>query len=424
MSIRPARLALVLFGLAAVAGGAYAAHAVLLKTITVRIAVASASGRDALALRALAEALTASGRRTRLQIIAAGSTEKSLAMVTGRQAELASVRADAPMPSGVASYAVLYREAAILAAPSGSKIDSWRALKQRTLAVTGDTPPDDPLIVALLALHGASDAKRLALPADGLAEALRKNSVQAVAYVGPLAAVAGGAVPTARKAALAKRLQQIVGLDDAEQLAELDKRYEEAIVPAGALHSSPPLPAESVTTLAVQRHLIGRETAIAAIVYGMLRDMLEARRTAQRDFPELAQMGAPDLEKAAAVPVQADARAYFNGEERSLWDVLGDWIFIGPLLLGMLGTALVSIWRFVRAGGDDAFASEATQKLLAIGVAASRARTPEDKAALAADYDRLLDEIGPKIARAPPDPDSVAPLIAACEFAGRAVAGR
>ena len=74
---------------------------------------------------------------------------------------------------------------------------------------------------------------------------------------------------------------------------------------------------------------------------------MEARRDLLGEYPILAQMSAPDTDKDALIPVHPGAAAYFDGDEKSIFDKYGDQFFYGSMLLGSLMSLLAATWKFM-----------------------------------------------------------------------------
>ncbi|HRK25086.1 MAG TPA: hypothetical protein PLQ11_09055, partial [Beijerinckiaceae bacterium] len=117
-----------------------------------------------------------------------------------------------------------------------------------------------------------------------------------------------------------------------------------------SLRAAPPLPAEGVATLGVARHLMVRESIPGLMSNRLVHALLDAKRALSGQNPALAQMGAPDLEADAVVRVHSGSRVLFQGEERSLLALAMEWIYAIPLLLGLVGTLVMGIVRWLRPG--------------------------------------------------------------------------
>ena len=329
--------ALIGFGLI---GGGYYLYARFVKEETVRIAVESATADDALLLGAINEWMTGQGRRYRIRLVPASSPAHALEMLRGKRVEIASVRADTVSGADISSMMVIFREVAVLLAPKGSPVTSWNSLSRRPLGLTGGTVSYDPLLKALLKSAGVDEPMLVQVPPENVHDELTKRTILATVFIGP---VPGANLRNLRRLGSMRNARTVLNaieLPDSEALAARDKRYTSETIPAGALRPNPPLPDEGIDTLGVSRHLMVRSSVPPLVVTRVLRDFLDAARALQVQHPLLAQAGAPSVEADAFVKVHKGPRAFFNGEDRGLVEVLLDWVYVVPLAFGAIGTLI------------------------------------------------------------------------------------
>jgi hypothetical protein len=82
-------------------------------------------------------------------------------------------------------------------------------------------------------------------------------------------------------------------------------------------------------------------------VTALAKAIMDARRDLLGEYPILAQMSAPNTDKDALIPVHPGAAAYFDGEEKTIFDKYGDQFFYGTMLLGSLMSVLAAVWKFM-----------------------------------------------------------------------------
>lgn len=329
------------------AGAIYVAYQRHLKETVVRIAVVSTAGQDAVLLTALDRWLAENGRRITLRLVPSGSEAQSLELLRTKKVEAASARADSVSGQGIASMMVLYREIAVLLAPQGSPVTTWRDLNRRTLGVTLGTSHQDPLLQSLLKANGVDDSLMVSVAPENVRSELQKRAILATAFVTP---VPGDNLRHMRRLGSlrdARGALSVLEVPDAEALASRDKRYSAITIAAGVLRPNPPLPEEGTETLAVARHLMTREATSSLATTRLVRELLEATRALQLSHPLLSQAGAPDIEADAFVRVHAGPKALFNGEDRGLLALFLEWIYIVPLVVGGLASAGVWFHRWV-----------------------------------------------------------------------------
>lgn len=330
-----------------VLGAIHAVYQRFFREHVVRIAVVSAKGQDAVLLGAINDWLTAQGRRTRLRLVESGGEPQNLDWLRSKKVEIASLRSDSISGQGVASMMVLYNEVAVLLAPEKSPVTSWRDLNRRPLGVTAGTSMQDPLLQALLRANGVDDSLMVTVAPENVREDMQKRAILAVAFVTP---VPGNNLRQLRRFGSFRDPRgplNLLDVPDAETLALRDKRYAATTIPTGALRPLPPLPDEATETLAAPRHLMVREGASSLATTRTLRDLLEATRALQLTHPLLAQAGAPDIAADAFVRVHKGPKSLFNGEDRGLTELVLEWIYVVPLVLGALATLGSWLYRWL-----------------------------------------------------------------------------
>ena len=108
------------------------------------------------------------------------------------------------------------------------------------------------------------------------------------------------------------------------------------------------LPEESVTTLQVATYLVADRDVPSDVVSLLTRSLFEERQKVSADSPIATLIKAASTNKDAIFHVHPGAKAYYDGEEKTLMERYGDWLFYGPMLLGALGSALVGLRRFLQ----------------------------------------------------------------------------
>lgn len=383
------RWILVAFVALGLLGAGVFAYKFLWQEYTFRVAVTSTDGDDAQAVQTIARWFASEKRRFRLKLIATGSTEKSVQLLQSRGAELALFRADEPQHKGIESIAVLFKELAVLGVPKGSTVSSWRDLKGKAAVVTGSTQVNDTLLKTMLRLHGAYDTKITYAAPDKVFEILNKQkAAQAMMLVTPLRGRSTYDLRKSNPTLQMKDVPKILEVEDTDVVTEQDKRYVEATIPAGALRSTPPVPSENITTLAVNRHIMVRREIPDALISRLLQQLLDARRALQAENPLIAQIAAPDLEKDAAVQVHSGARNYYNNEETSFTDFLSDWLYIAPMILGAVGSLIVGLFQFLKPSKAET-CENLVSRLVALRRKVQAAKTPEDILAVEAEFEHL-----------------------------------
>src|SRR5205085_4711061 len=135
--------------------------------------------------------------------------------------------------------------------------------------------------------------------------------------------------------------------EDAAAIAAVSPAYEAGEVPAGLFGGAPMLPAKSVTTLEVATYLVADRHVPNDVISDLARSLFEERQKMSADAPIASLIKSASTDKDAIFPVHPGAKVYYDGEETTLMERYGDWLFYGPMLMGALGSVLAAILRFL-----------------------------------------------------------------------------
>jgi TRAP-type uncharacterized transport system substrate-binding protein len=403
----------------AVIGAGFAAYGYFNRQVTLRVAVTSAEAEDAALVTSLNRWFSANGRRYRLRTVVIDDIEKAFKSVIEGSADFISVRADKTPPPQLASVAVLYKEAAIVVALPQSGVTTLAQLKGKTIGVVSKTVGDDPLLRTLLRQQGVTDARFMPLEVNQLQGEIQKRTIQAIAHVSPLNGALTMELRSMRPLRNMRGEPRLLGLEDAETVAKLDRYYEDFDVPAGALRTAPPLPNETISTLAVSRHLVGRRGTASLFVGRFLADLMDARRGILADLPLAGQISAPDTEQNAVMPVHPGAVAFFDNEQVTLYEFLTEWSYVILLAAGAIGTGLVGLAHRLWPDTERSSLSELTVAFVALKRDAGHVEKGEALAALEKRLLALLTLMGEKFEEGEIDRADVHTILMSADMAER-----
>jgi hypothetical protein len=145
----------------------------------------------------------------------------------------------------------------------------------------------------------------------------------------------------------AKASLGLVPIESAGAIEEVSPPFKSYELPKGTLRGSPPVPDDDLTTLRVPYFLVANKNLSDDAVTALTKAMMETRRELVGEFPVLAQVMAPSTDKDAYVPIHPGAAAFFDGDEKTIFDKYGDQFFYGSMLLGTLMSVLAAIWKFM-----------------------------------------------------------------------------
>ena len=183
-------------------------------------------------------------------------------------------------------------------------------------------------------------------------EAFRGKHIQALLLVVPLTERYMGAIRMMAQGMPKGRLV-MVPVDAAGAIAEMEKAYESFDIPKGTLRGSPPLPDDDMTTLRIPYYIVANSKLDDTVVNDLAKAIMTARRALIQQNPLLAQIAAPSTDKDAYIPIHPGAQAYFDGDETTLLDKYGDFIWYGSMALGALTSLFAALVSFIRADVVD-----------------------------------------------------------------------
>ncbi|MGL4727971.1 MAG: TAXI family TRAP transporter solute-binding subunit [Bosea sp. (in: a-proteobacteria)] len=366
----------------------------LKRTVTLQIAVTSLEGEDAKLISALNRWMIGKNGRYRLRPVEVSSVKDGLDALARREVQFAVARADMAWPATVASALVLFKDKAVIVSVPRRGISTLNQLQDKTIGVVGSTAPDDAMLAMIMRSGGVTNAKFVHVKIQDLATAISRNQVQALAHVGPFVGAGLSDTRAARLLSMGTGGPVVLGLEDAEAVAAQDRRYEGFDIPAGSLRARPALPDETISTLAVARHLVVHRNTSSFFVSRFVAEMLDAKRGVLPTNPISTQMDAPDVETNAAAPVHPAASAYFSDEETSIGELITEWAYLALMILGGIGTA--SVWAIHKIWPE----ANAQMSNLALAFLALRrdALGPESDASnLRAQHDALMEQLEEQI---------------------------
>jgi len=354
---------------------------------TLTVAVGSIDGEAAKAMSAMASQLVSTNAPVRFKVIDTGTALEAAKAFAAGKVNLAVVRGDVGDLSQGGSVVIVARVVALLVAPPGSSIDGIAALKGHTVGVIGGET-NSRLIDALSKEYGLVRVKTFKDVALADARhALQTEEISALLVVIPLSekylALVRGMFQQSPKLS-----PTLISIDAAGAIAGADRAYESFDVPKGTLRGSPPVPEDDLTTLRTSLYLVANKKLSKDLVATLTQTIMKVRRELLVEQPIFAQITAPSTDPDANVPLHPGAANFYNGNTQSFMDEYGNWIYLTPMILGGLATALATAWKFLGVGRSE---SEAPlDALYALARRIRKADTETELGAIEEDIDNIL----------------------------------
>jgi TRAP-type uncharacterized transport system substrate-binding protein len=356
------------------------------KTLTA--AVGAQEGEVVKMMSTIATQLASVGAPVRLKVIETrDATQAAKALATG-QVNLAVARSDTKELANARTVVVLTYGVVLLAVPPNSPVEELSDLKGKTVGVVGGEI-NHPIVEALFPDNQASRTavklKDLAL-ADA-AQALKSKSINALLVVAPVSDKYRAMVRGFFEGS-GKGQPKLLSVDSAEAIANARPAYESYELPKGSLRGSPPLPDDDLTTLRVPLYILVQKNLRDDTVTALAKAIMDTRRDFISSEPLLAHLASPNTDKDAFIPVHPGAAAYFDGEVLGFFDKYENQLFYGPMILGILMSALAAVWKFMGLGRHPQ--AEPLDLLDGLAARIREARSASELEAIEDDIDNLL----------------------------------
>ncbi|MGB8608430.1 TAXI family TRAP transporter solute-binding subunit, partial [Bradyrhizobium sp.] len=150
-----------------------------------------------------------------------------------------------------------------------------------------------------------------------------------------------------------KALPVLIPIDSATAIAEMERAYESFDVPKGTLHGAPPVPDDDLTTLRTSLYLVARKSLNSDLMANFTRTLMKVRRDLLAEQPIFAQITAPSTDPDAFLPLHPGAAAFYNSTQQSFMDEYGNYIYLGPMILGGIASVLAAAWKFLGIGQPE-----------------------------------------------------------------------
>ena len=381
------RFVLVVGVVGLVSGTSLVAYRYYARPVTLSVAVGSIDGEAAKAMSAIASRLVSINAPVRLKVIDSGTALEAAKTFAAGNADLAVVRGDVGDLSKAQAVVVVSHVVALIIAPPGSSIDSMDKLKGHRVGVIGGDA-NTKIVDVLSKGYGLDRAKVFKdIAFSDARRAIQSKEVGALLIVIPLAekylSLVRGFFQHGPKA-----LPVLIPIDSAGAIAEAERAYESFDVPKGTLRGAPPVPDDDLTTLRASLYLVANKKLGSDLITTLTQTIMSVRRDLLHEQPIFAQITAPSTDADAYLPLHPGAAAFYNGTQQSFMDQYGNWIYLTPMVLGGIATALAAAWKFLGIG-NPATRAGPLDSLYALG---RRIRNADSEAELL-DIEEEIDDI-------------------------------
>jgi TRAP transporter TAXI family solute receptor len=385
---RRVRIALVAGVVAFACGAGIFAYGYLTRPETLTVAAGSADGDAFRLMSAIAARMASTNSSVRLRVLDKGTALDAVKAFSLGEADLATARGDIGDLSPARTVVIVANAVVLIVVPPDSPIAKMEDLKGKTVGVLS-LDLNHRVVQAIAKEYDLNTAKTTFkdLALKDVVQAVRSKQVSAVLTVRAITekylAIVRDLFPPQGKHEVG-----LVPIESAGAISAVDRAYESYDLPKGTIRGSPPVPEDDLTTLRIPFYLIANKNLSDDVVATLTKELMDGRRDLMAEYPLLAQLSAPNMDKDAYIPIHPGAAAYFNGEQRTFFDKYGDLIFYGSILLGSFASVLAGTWKFISRDPSGADRTALT-RLYALASPIGHAMSEEDLS----DAEQAIDEI-------------------------------
>jgi TRAP-type uncharacterized transport system substrate-binding protein len=304
---------------------------------TLRIATTPVGERGEIFLTALKQEIASEGARIQLSLVENPSVWTSAQAFKEHKADAAVVRADDPAVTGGRTVLVLRTIYVALLVPASTAIDAISKLKGKKIGVLAGELGIDPMAKVVIDFYGFDEKQVVRLGLSDLSDSLQHRQVAALLVTGPTGpGRIADAIEVFRK--LTKRPPKFLDLVEAPSITDRFAVYDEAEIGVGAFSGSPAVPSEKVTTISTSLLLVAQASLSNHAAGELTRVVLATKARVAAILPEAGHIVAPSTDKDELLPAHPGTVAFLEGEQTNLLDETMNWIFLGSMLTGLLGS--------------------------------------------------------------------------------------
>jgi TRAP-type uncharacterized transport system substrate-binding protein len=270
-------------------GGAFLIVALLLGAFylwqpraTLRITTGPAGGKAQRFIASFISVATAEHPRIRFETVTVPDLEASSKALEEGRVDIAPVRSDVRPPANGQTLVILRRDVIAIILPHGSPIKAVAGLSGKTIAIPAGPAQDhnSQALDAILNYYNVapSAVKRVFLPMSEIGRAIsERHAVSSVS-------------------AATKRAPKILEIDEGDAIAKRSPGFEAVDVPEGAFRGRPPVPGDTVKSLAVTYRFAIPLRMLNVVAGAMIRSILKTKSKLIAAAPLASQIEAPDTE--------------------------------------------------------------------------------------------------------------------------------
>jgi uncharacterized protein len=320
------------------------------KTEHLTLAAGASSGESYILGSALKTVVERHYPRIRITLLETGGTVENLQMLQNGRAQLATAQSDILPGSKARAVAVLYEDTFQLLVPKDSQVQNLVDLQGRRIALakSGGQFQSFLRVVEHFGLHqadfhfvGANDEAAADAFLNGRADAIFR--VRAIGDPSIQQLVQSGKV-------------RFLPIEHAAAMKIKYPAFEAALIPVGAYLGNPPVPAQDVPTVAVQRTLLARDSANAAAIRAVTGTLIERRQEIMQEIPLgmtevrllLVQVRRPEPQAGLGPALHPGALSFYDKDKPSFLLAHADYVGLILTVALMAGSWIWELKRWMQ----------------------------------------------------------------------------
>jgi TRAP-type uncharacterized transport system substrate-binding protein len=324
-----------------------------------RIATTPIDERGEIFLTSFKQEIASERARIQLSLVENPNIWASARAFKDQKVDAALVRADDPAVTGGKKVLVLRTVYVALLVPASTAIDAISKLKGKKIGVLTDELGIDPMAKAVLDFYRFDEKQVARLRLSDLADSLLHRQLAALLVTGPTGpGPITDAIEVFRK--LTKRPPKFLDLVEAPSITDRFPVYDEAEIGVGAFSGSPVVPSESATTISTSMLLVAQASLSNHAAGELTRVVLATKARVAAILPEVGHIVAPSTDKDQLLPTHPGTVAFLEGEQTNMLDDFMNWIFLGSMLTGALGSLAAWLNKVKGRRKGDGLDDEAT----------------------------------------------------------------
>ena len=290
--------------------------------------------------KAIAAVVERNHPHIRIELVETGGSSESVQLMSEGKLDLATVQADVVSRGNIRMISILYPALFQLVVRTDSGIETLKDLEGKTVALPPITSGQYRAFWFLANHFGLAPEGIDAIPMPD------RESIRAIksGHVDAIFRVRGSRTEEIR--VLVTQLNvKLLPIDQGEAMRLRQPAVRAAEISKGAYRGFPPMPAENLPTVAVDRLLLARDDVDPGVIRDVTAVLFEEQRNLMLITPLLGFVRQPRLDSGTLVPLHEGARSYYDREKPSFLEEKAE--YFAFLLTGaaLLFSLLISLKR-------------------------------------------------------------------------------